>query len=145
MPLAMLNEKGELPEGVHPASLDEVIARFGGGTLQRQEVTARLRRIYEPVSATGKLARFIIFGSYVSGKPDPNDVDIFLIMSEEFEVDDYDGETRILFSQLQAQTHFGASIFWVAGGTSFATLDFLIAGWQTKRDKTSRRIVEIIL
>jgi hypothetical protein len=31
MPLPAFNENGDLPEGVHKASLDEVIARFGHG------------------------------------------------------------------------------------------------------------------
>jgi hypothetical protein len=143
MPLPDFDEKGELPAGLHLASLNELAARFGG-TPRRQEVTARLLHIYELARATGKLDRFIVFGSYVTSKPAPNDVDIFLVMAKEFEVGDYSGETRMLFSQMQAQDYFGASIFWVASGTSFATLEFLIAGWQTKRDKTRRGIVEVV-
>lgn len=40
----------------------------------------RLERIYTLVRATGHLARFIIFGSFVTAKAEPNDVDIFLLM-----------------------------------------------------------------
>lgn len=32
MPLPDLNHEGELPEGIHEATIDEVIAQFGGGT-----------------------------------------------------------------------------------------------------------------
>ena len=49
MPLPDFNEFGDLPEGRHLASLDEVLARFGSGTSQRQGVTDRLRRIYSLV------------------------------------------------------------------------------------------------
>jgi hypothetical protein len=38
-----LNELGYLPPGVHAASLDEVIARFGVGTEQRQAQGESLR------------------------------------------------------------------------------------------------------
>ena len=82
MPLPELDRYGDLPIGVHQASLDEVIARFGHGTPQRQLVTTRLLRIYDLARGTGKLERFSIFGSYVTAKPDPNDVDIMLIMHE---------------------------------------------------------------
>ena len=66
MPLPTFDSSGDLPEGVYKAALEEVVARFGHGTSQRQLVTARLRRIYELVRATGKLQRFIIFGSYIT-------------------------------------------------------------------------------
>jgi hypothetical protein len=46
---------GNLPVGVHRASLDEVIARFGHGSSQRQLVTTRLIRVYELASKTSKL------------------------------------------------------------------------------------------
>jgi predicted nucleotidyltransferase len=144
MPLPSFDNNGELPLGLYQATLGEIIAEFGGGAPQRQGVTERLLRIYELVKATGKLERVIIFGSYITNKPEPNDVDIFLVMAEEFEVTAYAGEARIIFSQMQAQDYFGASIFWVTRGTSLTGIDDLISGWQTKRDKTKRGIVEII-
>ncbi|HXG68662.1 MAG TPA: hypothetical protein VNO70_26435 [Blastocatellia bacterium] len=60
MALPPFDNHGDLPEGVYRASLDEVLARFGQGTPQRQLVTARLLRVYELARKTGKLARFII-------------------------------------------------------------------------------------
>lgn len=39
MPLPEFNEFGDLPAGVHPASLSEVVIRFGVGPAQRQAVT----------------------------------------------------------------------------------------------------------
>jgi hypothetical protein len=56
--------------------MDEVLSQFGGSTPQRQAVTARLQRIYQLASATGKLTRLVIFGSYVTTKPNPNAVDV---------------------------------------------------------------------
>ena len=52
--------------------------RFGHGTPQRHLVTSRLRHIYALAHVTGKLQRFVIFGSYVTAKLEPNDVDIIL-------------------------------------------------------------------
>lgn len=123
----------------------ELIARFGSGTPHRQAATASLLRVFHLVHATGKLERCIIFGSYVTATADPYDVDIFLVMAEDFHVDDYMGETREVFSHAQAQRNFGASVFWVSRSTSIAHIDDLVAAWQTKRDQTRRSIVEVIL
>lgn len=40
--------------------------------------------MYALAKASGHLARFIVFGSFVTAKPAPNDVDIFLLMSDSF-------------------------------------------------------------
>ena len=66
MSLPEFNDRGDMPEGVHQATFDEVIERFGNGSSQRQLVTDRLRHIYKLAQRTGKKERFIIFGSYVT-------------------------------------------------------------------------------
>ena len=145
MPVPPFNTQGELPEGIHHATMDEVIARFGTGTPQRQLLASYLLRIYALVSATGKLERFIIFGSYVTATANPNDVDVFLVMGEAFNVDEVSGETRIIFSHAQAQSRLRASVFWATRSTSMTNIDDLLVGWQTKRDQTRRGIVEVIV
>jgi len=102
MPLPAFDEQGDLPVGVHQATFDEVLTRFGHGTLQRQLVTAQLMRIYELARATGKLLHFVIFGSYVTAKPAPNDIDIILVMRDDFEVAECDEQTQPLFDHLRA-------------------------------------------
>lgn len=144
MSLPNLNSEGELPEGVHQATIDEILARFGSGTPQRQAVTARLRRIYDLAKATGKLERLILFGSYITATPDPNDVDIVLVMRNDFEVQACDEDTRGLFDHLRAAVVFGASIFWIRPAMLLLeTLEEFIAHWQIKRDQTRRGIVEV--
>ena len=44
----------------------------------------RLERIYRLASQTGYLARFVVFGSFVTTKPRPNDVDVFMLMEDTF-------------------------------------------------------------
>jgi hypothetical protein len=144
MSIPEFNNAGDLPVGVHRATIDEVVARFGSHTTRRQAVTAILLEIYRLVRDTGKLDRFIIYGSYVTAKPDPNDVDIFLVMTEDFELDELTGKTRIVFSHSQAQDELGASVFWVNRATSFANVEALIIGWQTKRNLSRRGIIEVM-
>ena len=145
MPRPLLTGHGELPEGVHQATLDEVIAQFGTGTPQRHAVTARLLHLYNLVKGTNYLERFIIFGSYVTTKSAPNDVDIFLVMAEAFDVNDWGEETRAVFAHTQAQSRFGASVFWVTRSTSSPNIESLLTAWQTTRDQTRRGIVEVIV
>jgi len=135
MLLPNFTPSGDLPEGVHQATIDEVIARFGSGTSQRQTVTARLQRIYQLAQNTGKLQRLIIFGSYITAKPEPNDIDVVLIFDDDFDIMACDDETKMLLSHQQASEIFGASIFWIRPSLLFLeTLDEFIAGWQVKRD-----------
>ncbi|MDI6791732.1 MAG: hypothetical protein QME81_02530 [bacterium] len=91
-----------------------------------------------------ELERFIIFGSYVTTKPDPNDVDIVIVMRNDFQVPACGEETRRLFDHTQATEEFGASIFWIRSSMLFLeTLEEFIEHWQIKRDRTRRGIVEV--
>ena len=144
MPLPQLNRTGELPEGVHQATIKEVIAQFGSGTVQRQAVTARLQRIYHLASATRKLERLILFGSYITAKPDPNDVGVVLVMRDDFDVQACEEERQKRFNHLRAAETFGASVFWIRPALLvLETLEDFIAHWQITRDQTRRGIVEV--
>ena len=144
MPLPQFESTGDLPEGLHRAALDEVVARFGTGSKRRQEVAARLLRVYQAARATRRLDRFVIFGSFVTSKPDPNDVDIILIMRDDFDLSSCDEEERRLFNHIEAEREFGASVFWIRPSLLILeTLDEFISHWQIKRDHTRRGIVEV--
>ncbi len=144
MPLPNLNDAGELPIGIHQATIDEVIAQFGSGTLQREIVAARLQRIYQIAKDTGNLQQLIIFGSYITAKPEPNDVDVVIIFSDDFDLTVCSEEVRRLLDHQQAENEFGASIFWIRPSLLLLeTLDEFIESWQVKRDGTRRGIVEV--
>src|SRR6266850_5224070 len=145
MPLPELDSHGDLPIGVHRASLDEVLARFGHSTPQRQLVTARLSRVHELAKGTGKLERFIVFGSYVTAKPDPNDVDIILVMRDDFQEHDYTDEVLPVLDHLRSQRELGASVFWTRpGAVLLETVDEFVAYWQVTRELGSRGIIEVV-
>jgi hypothetical protein len=144
MPLPGFNELGDLPEGRHVASLDEVLARFGSGTPQRQAVTDRLRRICSLALATGHLDRLVIFGSYVSDVPQPNDVDVILVMRNDFATESCPAESLVLFDHARADEELGASVFWVRPDMLLGEpLEQFLAHWERKRDGRRRGIVEV--
>jgi hypothetical protein len=112
MALPAFNEVGDLPPGVFRATLAEVLERFGQGSVQRCAVSDRLKRLYQLVTSTGQLARFIVFGSFVTAKNEPNDVDVVLLMEDTFDLAYVTGEAALVFQHLEADAHFGASVFW---------------------------------
>ena len=84
--LPAFNDEGDLPPGVHRATLADALERFGQGSVQRRVVADRLVRVYQLVNSTGQLARFAVFGSFVTAKDEPNDVDIILLMEDTFDL-----------------------------------------------------------
>ena len=139
------DRNGDLPVGVHKATLPEVIQHFGSGTLQRQTVARRLERIYNLAHGTSQLARFIVFGSFVTDKPEPNDVDVFLVMEDTFDGAKLQGEAALLFDHAAADVHFGASVFWVRRLGALGGEQTTIEYWQAMRGGGQRGIVEIAL
>ncbi len=117
--------------------------QFGQSTRQRKLVGMRLARVYALAAATGHMKRFIIFGSFVTAKSEPNDVDVFLIMHDTFELDQVTGEARLIFDHSAAQAHFGASIFWLRQLAALPNEQEAVLGWQLKRDGARRGIVEV--
>jgi hypothetical protein len=143
MQLPDFNERGDLPDGVYLTRLDELIKRFGA-TPRRAMLSRRLRRIFDLAQSTARVKRFIVFGSFVTAKPEPNDVDIFLLMEDSFDVREVLGESSLVFDHHAAQNVLGASIFWVRQSAALGGEQGMIEFWQTKRDGTKRGIVEMV-
>jgi hypothetical protein len=85
--LPELTEAGELPPGVYLAGWQEFQSRFCGSSLRRVWLSGRLRKLLDLAAANGKLRRVFVWGSFVTAKPAPKDLDILLIMDADFEVD----------------------------------------------------------
>jgi len=143
-PFPEFNADGDLPPAIYRATLDEVSECFGKGTLRRQQLARRLERIYRLAIATNHLARFIVFGSFVTEKPNPGDVDIFILMDDDFNAAQLEGETALLFDHLATQNYEGASIFWIRRLAILDSEEETVAHWQLKRDGSRRGIVEVI-
>ncbi len=90
------------------------------------------------------MARFVVFGSFVTDKPEPNDVDVFLVMEDKFDGAKLQGEATLLFDHAAADVHFGASVFWVRRVAALGGEQPTIEYWQVKRGGGQRGIVEIV-
>ena len=143
MPLPDFTATGDLPVGVHRVSLPEALFRFGTGSKRRRRLGLRLERVFRLATETGHLARFIVFGSFVTTKREPNDVDVFMIMDDDFDVAVLNRESQLLFDHAAAQTHFGCSVFWLRRLAAFGGEEATVEYWQIKRDGTKRGLIEI--
>src|SRR3979409_216273 len=74
-----------LPDGEHPATWREVVDRFGG-TARRRAVCDRLLRFLEEAKHCGFL-RVYLFGSFISAKDDPGDVDLLWVHRQNLNYD----------------------------------------------------------
>jgi hypothetical protein len=80
--------------------------------------------------STGAVVRFVVFGSFVTAKPAPNDVDIFLVMEDSFDVRTLLGEARHVFDHMSAHNLLGASVFWIPRAACIGGEDTAVSDWQ---------------
>jgi hypothetical protein len=120
------------------------LARFGVGSDRRRVLALRLERVHRVAQDSGHVARFVIFGSFVTNKVDPNDVDIFLLMDDAFDAAGLTRDTALLFDHAAAQAHFGASVFWLRRLAAWPDERRAIEFWQVKRGGGRRGIVEVV-
>ena len=125
------DDNGDLPIGIHQATLTEILQHFGVGT-------------YMLASSTGQVARFVVFGSFVTAKSFPGDVDIFLLMEDSFDITQVSGEAALVFDLQKAQSVLGASVFWIRKQGTIGNEQEMVEDWQIKRDNSRRGIVEVI-
>ena len=80
------NDDGYLPPGIHPATLDEIAARFGQENELPQVQMQSLRWLVDLARRAG-VQRIIVNGSFVTEKYEPNDVDCLLLIAPGFPSD----------------------------------------------------------
>jgi len=73
------DESGCLPSGVHPATLDEIEARFGRLSELRRVQMESLRWMVDLAERAG-VQRIVLNGSFVTDVIEPNDVDCVLLV-----------------------------------------------------------------
>ncbi len=69
---------GNLPPGIHLCSVDELAARFGSGSEEREAEISELLHFIEAARTAG-VRRLLVNGSFVTGKLAPNDVDVVFL------------------------------------------------------------------
>jgi hypothetical protein len=77
------DENGYLSPGIHPATLEEIAARFGRESELRQVEMESIRWLVDLAKRAG-VHRIIINGSFVADVVEPNDVDCVLLVGRDY-------------------------------------------------------------
>lgn len=139
------NKDGNLPKGVHKASLDEIKKVFSVGSARRKWLIGNLEKIIDLANSTGSLERIIIWGSFITNKELPQDIDLLLIMKEDFIVDKVGPEAKKMFDYVQGRIVFNADIFWTKSSIGEETINLWLETYQMTREFDPRGIVEVII
>lgn len=133
------SETGRLPEGVHQASWDEVVERFGWNPRRRQLLDG-LADAVEVLAAAG-CRRLWLNGSFVTAKEEPADFDACW-ESADVDIDMLDPVLLDFSARRAAQkARFGGELFpnVVDGGSGLTFAEF----FQNERDTGRKGIVVI--
>lgn len=137
------NREGNLPEGVYAAGEEEFLNRFGAGSARRRWLAGRLRELLALAKLTGELRRVFVWGSFVTAKESPNDVDVLLLMADDFRLDDCPEACRAVFDHTAARMVFQTDVFWSRASIGDEVLSLWLDTYQTGRDFRRRGVVEI--
>jgi len=143
--LPAFNHHGNLPEGIHLATEDEVFARFATASARRQWLGEQWRSLLALAKSTDQLARVFLWGSFVTSKEVPNDLDVLLVMDTGFAIEGAPAQARVVFDHVQARLRFHADIFWTKASLDPQVLQLWLETYQTGKDFTRRGIVEVIV
>ncbi|HEY1391312.1 MAG TPA: hypothetical protein VGF38_22430 [Ktedonobacterales bacterium] len=74
-----LRPDGTLPPGTHRATLADVLTAYPAGNQQRQMLNDSLVRVVNQLWRLDATFTIFVDGSYVTGKAEPNDIDLLII------------------------------------------------------------------
>ncbi|MBI3823653.1 MAG: hypothetical protein HY289_13370, partial [Planctomycetes bacterium] len=81
--LPPFDDYGNLPPGIHPCAVDELAARFGTDSEERETEINELLDFIEAARKAG-VRRLLVNGSFVTGKLNPNDVDVVFLPGSDY-------------------------------------------------------------
>ena len=114
------NAQGLLPDGIHDCTIDEAAERFGGlqSSDRRPRLWARFTEFIGEVKGCGLLEAAIVDGSFVTAKPDPNDIDPVLVVEARYDFSkDLPPVQYNLLAQQRVRRRFGFDIVVVKNGS----------------------------
>jgi hypothetical protein len=122
-----------LPPGDHSASWAEVVGRFGGNST-RTAFCNRLLRFLRQAKRCGFL-RVYLFGSFISAKDEPGDVDLLWVHTQNIDIDRLSRECRDLlnYETMKARENWD---MWCCSDDPFV-VNYLMDVWR--RDKAAEQ------
>ena len=143
--LPAFDEHGDLPRGVYSLTVEEVVQQLGMATPKRRWLGQYFKRIVDLLRTIGEVERILLWGSFVTAKENPGDLDMLVVMKTTFERAKLQGEVALLFDYIQAKARFHADIFWVKNDIGQEAIELFIETYQLSKDRRWRGIVEVKL
>lgn len=117
--------------------------RFGTATPRRQFLFGRLQDLVNDLVSTGSVKRIYLFGSFVSGKSSPNDIDLFIVMEAGLTTAQLSGKVSEVFQHDLCRIRYHANVFWVTEVIGDERIDDLLDVFSRNREKQQRPIIEV--
>lgn len=139
---------GDLPPGIHHATFDELERRFSRFVVSDRRINlfARFKQLVAMARRSGIVERLVLGGSFVTSKPDPNDIDIVIVLSSDLDLDALTPSQYAVTdrSALRRVLKTGAlDVTTVRSGTT--QMDLVLEFFQSKRDNKQVGVVEVKL
>lgn len=140
MPIPPLKEADYLPEGIFDCTLEEIGERFARFQRSdcRMRLFERLKELVNVIQRTGMGVALIVDGSFATGKDEPNDLDLILVLKPDH---DYQAELRPF--EYNAVTKVGVKRLFHLDFYAFSEgsdeLDIQIEFFQRVREVKDRR------
>jgi hypothetical protein len=107
--LPSFNEHGLHPVGIHDCTFEEAHSRFGTfqASDRRSQLWAKFRDFFHEAQATRLVDAVLLNGSFVTAKPNPNDIDLILVIAatHDFTRDLSAAEYNVLSAQRVKHRH----------------------------------------
>jgi hypothetical protein len=120
MSIPEVDDRGYLPSGVHDASLEEVLERFGRfrETDRRMALGARLAAFIEEARGTGLVECLIVDGSFTTSKRQPGDIDLIVVLRAALDVAaDFRPDQYNVVSARRVKGRHGFDVFHAVAGS----------------------------
>ena len=127
------------------ASLDDLRIRFGTSTPRRQFLFRQVEIIIDQLLVTRSLKQVYLFGSFVSGKASPNDVDLLVVMKADFSTTQLIGKVSELFQHDVCRIRYHADLFWVTEAVGNDRIEDLLEVFSRDREGRAQSVIEVRL
>jgi len=109
-----------LPEGIHDCAIAEIETRFGAfqASDRRPQLWSKFKEFFHQAKASQIIEELLLDGSFVTTAPDPNDIDIIVVVraTHDFAADLPPTQYNLL-AQQRVRRRFGFDIVVVKNGT----------------------------
>jgi hypothetical protein len=121
----------------------EIYRQYGQSTPHRQFLCGRLQTVIQLLSATGALRRLYLFGSFVTVKPTPRDLDCLAVMATGFTTATLSSPVLEVFQHDLCRLYYHTDMFWVTEAVGTDHIDAILQVFSRDRHGLPQPIVEV--